>query len=221
MDVLVIAAHPDDETLGCGGALLRRRAEGARIHWCVVTSMQNPALFPPERVARREQELRAVTDAFGFTTTHRLERPCASLDEICRGALIADLARVVAETRAAEVYVPHRADVHSDHRVVFEAAFSAVKSFRNPTVRRVLMMETPSETEFAPALPDCAFVPNVFMDVTPYMERKLEIMRLYEGEMAPPPFPRSDAKIRALSAHRGAAAGCEYAEAFMLLKEIL
>ena len=83
------------------------------------------------------------------------------------------------------------------------------------------MMETLSETEFALSLKEDSFVPNVFVDISQVFEKKLEIMRIYESELGDHPFPRSERNLKALAIFRGATAGCEYAESFMLLKEII
>ncbi|MCK5188181.1 MAG: PIG-L family deacetylase, partial [Deltaproteobacteria bacterium] len=118
------------------------------------------------------------------------------------------------------VYLPNRSDVHSDHRITFHAAWSCCKTFRFPFIRRVLMYEIPSETDFAPALPETAFFPNIFSDISQHLEKKIEIMRVYKGEMKKHPFPRSEQNIRSLATVRGATANVEYAEAFMLLREV-
>ena len=81
-------------------------------------------------------------------------------------------------------------------------------------------METLSETEFAPSTKEDSFVPNMFVDITDFIDRKIEIMKIYKGEFDDHPFPRSERNIRALATFRGATAGCEYAESFMMLKEI-
>ena len=81
-------------------------------------------------------------------------------------------------------------------------------------------METLSETEFSLALIGESFVPNVFVDISPFLKKKLEVMRVYKSELGSPPFPRSEQNIEALATFRGATAGCNYSEAFMLLKEI-
>ena len=83
------------------------------------------------------------------------------------------------------------------------------------------MMETLSETEFAPAIPSEMFIPNSFVDTTAYIDRKIAIAQVYESEIQPHPFPRSTEGIRAQSLLRGAQAGCSYAESFMLLKEVV
>jgi N-acetylglucosamine malate deacetylase 1 len=218
-EILVVAVHPDDETLGCGGALLRHVADGDHIHWLVVTDMV-PEMFPRERIAAREKEIDAVAAAYAFTSVHRLKLPTTRLDTIADSAVVDAFARVFHEVRPTTVYLPFLNDVHSDHRKAFHAGLSCVKSFRHPHVKRVLMMEVLSETEFAPSLPGMSFVPNVFCDISRYIDRKIEILGLYGAEMGIAPFPRSAETVMALAAYRGAVAGCMHAEAFMLLKDV-
>ena len=82
-------------------------------------------------------------------------------------------------------------------------------------------METLSETKFSLSTKEDSFIPNVFVDINDYMDKKIEIMKIYKGEMGMYPFPRSERNIKALATYRGATSGCEYAESFMLLKEII
>ena len=83
------------------------------------------------------------------------------------------------------------------------------------------MMETLSETEFSLSTKDDSFIPNVFVDISDYMDKKITLMKIYDGEMGVHPFPRSERNIKALATFRGATAGCEYSESFMLLKELM
>jgi LmbE family N-acetylglucosaminyl deacetylase len=103
---------------------------------------------------------------------------------------------------------------------MFEAVYSCTKSFRYPFIRKIYMMETLSETDFALSTKEDSFVPNVFVDISEFLQKKIDIMRVFESEIADHPFPRSLRNIEALATLRGATAGCEYAESFMLLKEI-
>jgi LmbE family N-acetylglucosaminyl deacetylase len=118
------------------------------------------------------------------------------------------------------LYVPFRGDIHSDHAVLADACAASSKWFRHASVRRVRAYETLSETEFqiAPDVP--AFRPNLFLDITAYVDGKVAAMRLYKSEIAAFPFPRSEAAIRALATLRGSSAGCNAAEVFMTLREI-
>lgn len=213
--ILVVAVHPDDETLGCGGTLLRHRAAGDEIHWLIVTEADNDAVK-----RRRIGQIEQVRQAYGFTDIHALNFPTTCLDQLATGTLVGAIAKVVATVAPEIIYLPFAYDIHSDHRIVFEAAYSCTKVFRYPSVRRVLMMETVSETDFSPAIPGQVFMPNVFVDIGDHLEKKLNIARIYEEELCNHPFPRSLEGLRALATVRGAAAGCRYAEAFTLLKEI-
>lgn len=216
--ILVVAAHPDDETLGCGGTLLRRKAEGERLHWLIATEMGGAGAGADAARARRDSEIRKVARRYGFRTVIRLGHESTRLDQVAAGELVGMLSGAIERLKPHTVYLPFQGDAHSDHRVLFEAGWAATKSFRHPSVKEVLMMETLSETEFAPPLPGRAFQPNVLVDIGRHLDGKLSAMREYRGEMGRPPFPRSGRGIRALASLRGAMAGCDYAEAFMLLR---
>jgi LmbE family N-acetylglucosaminyl deacetylase len=116
------------------------------------------------------------------------------------------------------VFLPHRSDVHSDRRVVFDAGAACAKWFRYPSVRRLLSYEIILETDFCLDM-RAPFQPSSFVEVGRYPERKLEILATYESEVAPFPFPRSIEAVRPLAAVRGAASGFAAAEAFQLLRE--
>lgn len=217
--VLAIAPHPDDETLGCGGTLLRHHLNGDEVHWLILTAVSEAAGFSAARVQSRSAEIDAVAVAYGFAGVHKAEFPTAMLDTVPKGDLIGAVGQVVKSVGAEVLYVPHRYDVHSDHAAVFDAAAACSKSFRYPTVKSVYAYETLSETEFG-LRPDGGFRPNLFVDIDGFLDRKLEIMKMFAGEMGAFPFPRSEECIRALATLRGSVAGVSAAEAFMILKEI-
>lgn len=221
MRVLVIAPHPDDETLGCGGTILKHRAAGDSISWMIVTRAHEPR-WPRDVIERREKEIEQVSEAYGFDQRFRLTFPAAMMDTIPIDDVLKQIGEVVSEAKPDWVYTVHAGDVHSDHRVVFDASMSALKSFRSGShgVRRVLSYETISSTDAMPPSRMSVFAPNVYCDITAYMDRKLEIMSLYQGEVHASPLPRALDSIRALGRFRGATVAVEYAEAFMLLREV-
>jgi len=216
--VLVVAPHPDDETLGCGGTLLRRKAEGAELAWLIVTEMNEQDGWPAARIQHRDEEIARVAALIGFDQTFNLHLPAAKLDKLPMGELVAAFSSVFKSFEPEEVLVPHRGDVHSDHRITFDAVAACAKWFRHPSVRRVLAYETVSETEFGLS-GETTFQPNFFVDIGGYLERKLEIMAVYQSELGSFPFPRSMEAIRALATWRGATSGFLAAEAFQLLRE--
>lgn len=220
-DILVVAPHPDDETLGCGGSLLKWRSQGADLHWLIVTAMCPELGFAPDRMERRRHQIDAVAARYGFASVHRLDCPTTRLDTLPLGDLVARIAPVVAETRPETILLPYPGDPHSDHGIVFHACAATTKVFRSPHVRRVLAYETLSETDFALDPDINGFRPNSFCGIGPWLDEKVAILKLYEEELGPFPFPRSEQAVRALAALRGVAAGTDAAEAFMILKEIV
>jgi LmbE family N-acetylglucosaminyl deacetylase len=218
--VLAIAPHPDDETLGCGGTLLRHVARGDCVHWVIVAEVKAAQGFSEDRIRSRNVEIDTVARAYGFAGVHRLDFPTMRLDTVPMGDLVGALGRVVKETHAQILYVPYRNDAHTDHTAVFDAAAACAKTFRYPTVRSVRAYETLSETEFGIRPDDHGFRPNLFIDIVGQLDKKLEIMGIFDSELGPFPFPRSEVTLRALAQLRGSQSGVHAAEAFMLLKEI-
>ena len=216
--VLVIAPHPDDETLGCGGTLLRMAESGAQLAWLIATRISEEAGFTPQRVQGRDAEIEKVRSLLGFAEVFQLPLPTRQLDAVPMAELVEQFSAVFKAFRPEHVFLPHRSDVHSDHRVVFDAGAACAKWFRYPSVQRLLSYETISETDFCLDTRS-PFQPNCFVDISRYLERKLEIVAAYESELGPFPFPRSIEALRALAAVRGAAAGFTAAEAFQLLRE--
>lgn len=215
---LVIAPHPDDEILGCGGTLLRRKAEGGVLGWLIVTGMDEQSGWSADRIQEREEEISRVASLTGFDNVFNLGLPAARLETLPLREVVAAFSSIFESFKPEELLVPHRGDVHSDHRVTFDTVAACTKWFRYPSVRRVLAYETVSETDFGLS-PETVFHPTVFVDIGKYLERKLEILSVYKTELGEFPFPRSIRAVRALAEWRGASAGYQAAEAFELLRE--
>lgn len=218
--VIVVSAHPDDEVLGAGGTILKHKAQGDEVYWLIVTNIFEEKGFTKERVESRQQEIELVASQLGIKKTFKLDYPTMTLSMVSLQTLIPAVSAVFSEVEPEMVYCMNRSDAHSDHRIIFDAVIACTKSFRYPYVKQVLMYECISETEFAPVLPEKAFLPNYFVDISEHLEQKLEIMNIYASEMGEHPFPRSMNNIKALAHFRGASVGVSYAEAYQLLKYI-
>jgi len=214
--VLIVAVHPDDETLGCCGALLKHKANGDEIHWLICTTIDKNHSY----YETREKEIEEVSKLYNFDSLHNLRLKTMQVDEYSMSELVERISKVINEIQPNIIYLPFKGDVHSDHRAIFEASYSCTKSFRYQFIKKIYMIETLSETEFAPSMKEDSFVPNVFVDISEFFEKKIEIMKVFKSEMAEHPFPRSERNLRALATLRGATCGCWFAESFMLLKEI-
>ena len=208
--VLAIAVHPDDETLGCGGTLLKHKKEGDIVGCMFVTSGNNGQKILIDEVASK----------YDFDYKELLDKPEITLDDLSLSELIPVFANIINKFEPSVLYVPNRSDSHSDHRKVWSVVTACIKSFRYPFIKRVLMCEVISETDMAPSLAENSFVPNVFVDITKYRDEKMEILNLYKNELLEDPHTRSISAVEALQRYRGSQVSVQYAEAFMLIKEI-
>ena len=218
--VLVVSAHPDDETLGAGGTLLMHRKKGDELYWLIVTNVFEHQGFSKERVESRQKEIQEVSNLYGFTKVFMLDYPTMSITSETLLSMIPKISVVFQDVQPEVIYSLNRSDAHSDHRYLSDAIMACTKSFRYPFIKKVLMYECISETEFAPPYPEKVFIPNYFVDITEFIEKKIEIMRVFESELGEPPFPRSEENIKALARFRGSSVGCHYAEAYQVVKII-
>ena len=195
--------------------------EGDEIHWLIMTTITEKAGFRKERIDLRKHEIDMVATKYQFSSIHQTQFVTTTLDTVANNELISEVSNFISRVEPDTIYVPYRNDIHSDHAAVFDAVASCTKSFRYPFIRRVRAYETLSETEFSIRPGDSGFRPNLWVNISSYLDEKIEIMRLYEGEMGQPPFPRSEKNIRALATLRGSTAGVNAAEAFVSLKETI
>lgn len=216
-NVIVIAPHPDDETLGVGGTILKHKENGDKVACIFVTNIFEDQNYSSNRVKNRQSEIEQVSKLYDLDQVYKFNYPTATLDSSSILKLIPDFSNIFNAFKPNVIYLPNGSDIHSDHRIVFESAMSCTKSFRYPFIEEILMYETISETEFAP---NNNFQPNYFINISDYFSKKLEIMQIYSTELQEHPMPRSLKNIEALATFRGAAIGKNYAESFKLIKLI-
>lgn len=221
MRILVVAPHPDDEVLGVGGTTARLAREGAHVTVVIVTKGQ-PELFDPELIERGRAEARECHSLLGVSETRFLDFPAARLDTVEHHLLNRALFEIVQEVAPDKVFLPFGGDLHNDHRAVFNSALVALRP--TPGVHRVadiLCYETLSETNWnAPGL-SSGFVPNMFVDISQYLDTKIKAAAIYASQMRQFPHERSLDAISYLAKLRGASVGLEAAEAFMQLRRIV
>lgn len=211
--------HPDDETLGAGGTILRMLAEGHEVYWLNFTAMQNTTKFSKDILDRRKVQLNEIEIFYHFSGVYHLDMPTTELEKIDSGEAIDRVGRIFREIEPDFLILPDYNDAHSDHKKVFEWCYACSKIFRFPFVKQVMTMEIISETDFG--TPMNPFVPNYYIDITDYMEQKINAMKIYDTELGAVPFPRSIDNIKARAMINGAKAGVRYAEAFRLIKCIV
>jgi LmbE family N-acetylglucosaminyl deacetylase len=219
MNILVIATHPDDEVLGCGGVIARHASRGDRVDVLVVTRGA-PELYSDDQVKVLRKELESAHSILGVSAVHFLDFPAPKLDLVPAHELADAIGAQIGSIQPSVAYLPHRGDLHSDHRSVFAASLVAARPIGNRVVRKLLSYETLSETEWAAPVAEDAFLPSVFIDITGFLEKKKQAMAAYHSQLKEFPHPRSLLAVESLARLRGSTVGVQAAEAFQLIREI-
>jgi LmbE family N-acetylglucosaminyl deacetylase len=223
--VLVVAAHPDDEVLGCGATLARLAREGDEVHIAImgegVTSRHvERAQAAPEQLARLHEQARAAATEIGAKEVIFYKLPDNRLDTVPMLELVKLVEGLVENLGPEIIYTHHPGDLNIDHGLVHRAVLTATRPMAGQPVREIYAFEVPSSTEWAFQRLEPTFRPNVFVEVTSTLENKITAMSCYEAEYRKFPHPRSAEALRAIAARWGSVAGCQAAEAFELIRSV-
>jgi LmbE family N-acetylglucosaminyl deacetylase len=220
MRLLVVAAHPDDETLGAGGTMAWHAARGDQVYVCILT---DGVTSRHDQVRLQEECARRACDTLGVKQVVLVGLPDQRLDTLCQLDVITPVERCIEEFEPEVVLTHFPGDVNEDHRIVSRATMVATRPVTGSSVRRVGVFEIPSSTDWAPPLPGSVFAPNLYVDVSETLETKLAAMAAYAdthvSEVRPFPHPRSPEAMTAYARRHGATSGLQAAEAFVLLRE--
>lgn len=224
---LVVAAHPDDEVLGCGGTIARLTEAGVRVDVAFVadgvTSRTDDR--PDEKQSAAEIAARGAAAAeacrmLGVSSVSFGNFPDNRLDSVPLLQIAKRIEQLLAEHRPDTLLTHFGGDVNIDHRRVHEAAIVACRPQRGHCVRTLLFFEVPSSTEWQPPGVMPAFAPNWFVDVSASLARKLAALQAYKAELRDWPHPRSPQAVEHLAKWRGASIGVDAAEAFVLGRQL-
>ncbi|MFO0549226.1 MAG: PIG-L deacetylase family protein [Polyangiaceae bacterium] len=217
---MVISAHPDDELLGVGGTIAKHVAEGDEVH-AVVVSEGATARYAETAKNELQEAGRRAAAVLGLRSLEFLGFPDQRLDTFSLLDVIQRIERELDRVKPAVVYTHFAGDLNKDHRIVCEAVMTACRPIGSDFPRRVLWFETPSSTEWTPPGLAAPFAPNVFIDISAHLEKKLEAMSCYTSELRPAPHPRSTEALRDRAAYWGQIITRRYAEAFVLAREVI
>jgi LmbE family N-acetylglucosaminyl deacetylase len=219
-NILILAPHPDDEVLGCGATIKKLSDEGNQV-FVLVASRGSKRLYDQTKVEAVRKEALEAHALLGVTTTFFLDFPAPELDTVPLADISREISKVISELKINVLYLPHRGDIHNDHRVIFNAGLVAARPVGNCTVTEIYAYETLSETEWAAPFGDDAFIPTCFVNVESTLEAKMEAMQCFKSQLKAFPNPRSLETIQALAKFRGATVGFKAAEAFMIIRQII
>jgi LmbE family N-acetylglucosaminyl deacetylase len=223
--ILVVAAHPDDEILGCGGTAARLAAEGHDVRFAIMgeglTSRHaRRAATKAAQLAALRRHARAAAAKVGVEHVTLHNFPDNRLDTLALLEVVHFIEGLVRDAQPEIIYTHHGGDLNVDHSVIHRAVLTATRPGSSPPVREIYAFEVPSSTEWAFQRLELPFRPNVFVDVSRTLEAKIGAMECYKSEARRFPHPRSPEALRAIAKRWGSVAGCEAAEAFELVRLI-
>lgn len=224
--VLVVAAHPDDEVLGCGGLCARLAREGAAVSILILGQGATSRELPPagrtmdEAVSTLRRQGAQAAAILGARPPFFGGFPDNRFDAVPLLDIIKRVEAVKAEVRPTLVLTHHPGDLNIDHVQTHRAVMTAFRPLPPAAPLDVWAFEVLSSTECAASPGFVPFVPSLFVGVAGQLDAKIKAMGAYATERQPAPYPRSDEAIRALAARRGYQAGMELAEAFMVLRSV-
>ena len=225
MNILVVAAHPDDEVLGCGGTIARLAQQGRDVYVAIlgegITSRyENRSEADPKLVETLHQQSSKVGEMLGAKEVFTYELPDNRFDTVPLIDVVKTIEDLVTRLEPEAVYTQHGGDLNVDHVVVNRATLTATRPLSSCSVKQLYAYQVFSSTDWAFGLFEPHFRPNVFVDIGDTLETKIRAMQLYETEIRPFPHPRSWESLRANAQRWGSVAGCHAAEAFQLIRSL-
>lgn len=218
-NILVVAAHSDDEAFGCGATMALHAARGDKVFVVFMTNGVGSRNAGQDALDRRKIAAKSACEIIGATIVKTFDYPDNKMDSIALLDIVQSLEFVIQKVQPEIIYTHHIGDLNIDHQVTHKALITACRPLPGFCVKEIYAFEVLSSSEWqSPGVG--AFVPRVFIDITPFIELKCKMLNIYKEELREPPHTRSIKNIRNLSALRGNAVGVDYAEAFDLIRLI-
>lgn len=219
MNILVIAPHPDDEVLGCGGTMVKHAAQGDAVYVAIITKGTSP-MFAAEIIEQTRMECRQADSFLGVKETFFLDFPAVKLEEVPRSEFNLAFIKLIQKIKPDIVYLPHRGDMQLDHKMTVDAAMVALRPKYEHIVSKIYAYETVSETGWDIPNTVNGFIPNYYNNISGYLEKKITALSMFKTQIADYPDARSLKAVEALAIYRGTTVHVEAAEAFVLIREI-
>lgn len=220
MKILVLAAHPDDEVLGCGATIARLAKEGHRVVPVIIC--ENASVrYQQEMQTNLEEWSRRSAEILGISEPFFAQMPDQKLDTYSALEMAQRLEKIIRDIQPEIIFTHHGGDINKDHQVVFEATMVAARPLPKSRIRSVYTYETISSTEWAATDYYAKFNPNTYYDISDTLTLKLEAFSQYKSEVREYPHPRSQEAIEIRAKDWGARVGLKAAEPFQLIRTIV
>ena len=215
--VLVVSAHSDDEVLGCGGTIARHTKSGDKVHLIFMTNGVGSRKAKKEEIELRKRVAQESADILGVSSIQQFDFPDNKMDTIALLDVVQAIEEVIDKLKPGIIYTHHIGDLNIDHQITHKAVITACRPQPNFCVKEIYAFEVLSSAEWnTPGV--AVFSPNVFIDITDYIDIKKQVLEVYSEEIRQPPHSRSIDNVLRLTALRGNSVGVEHTEAFELVR---
>lgn len=224
-NILVVAAHPDDEVLGCAGTLSRLSKEGNNVYIAILgEGITSRSDIEQKQIVKELKLIRTQAMRAGKLTGAKkvfcLDFPDNRFDCIALLEIVQTIEMLIRKLKPQIIFTHHVGDLNIDHRITHQAVLTATRPTSAMSVKEIYSFEVPSSTEWNFAPNKNQFSPNVFYDISKTISLKLRAMRLYKSEIRKFPHPRSEEALVAIAKKWGSTAGLKAAEAFELIRKV-
>ena len=224
--ILIIAAHPDDEVLGCGGSMVKWSKSGNHVHVLIMAEGATSRDRSRNKISRQielshlAQSAKKAGKILGVQSVELLDYPDNRMDSVDLLDVIKTIEKYIEKLKPEVVVTHHLGDLNLDHQIIHQAVMTACRPQPGHPVKCILSFEVSSSTEWQAPIVINPFVPNLFENISETLELKIKALEAYDSEMREWPHARSSKAVEHLARWRGASVGVEAAETFMLLREI-
>ena len=217
--VLVVAAHTDDEALGCGGVIARHAAEGDQVHLLFMTDGVSSRDALDDAAKARHKAAQLAAQVLGVSSSTHLNFPDNRMDSVALLDIVKEIEAKIKSIQPQVIYTHHLGDLNIDHQITHKAVLTACRPQPNFCVKEIYAFEVLSATEWNNPNTQ-PFVPNVFIDISNHLPTKIKALQAYAEEMREAPHSRSFEHVEVLAKHRGYTVGMMAVEGFMLVRKI-
>ena len=223
--VLIVAAHPDDEVLGCGGTIARLTDEGHDVYIAILSGGVTSRFKKSEEVSSElvkelQKKSHQASEILGTKELYMYSLPDNLFDTVPLLDIVKIIEELIKKLKPSVIYTHYGGDLNIDHVITHRAVLTSTRPIRGHPVKELYAFEVPSSTEWSLGQFQTAFSPNVFVDIHDKLNVKIKAMEIYESESRSFPHPRSSKALKALAHFRGSTAGFDAAEGFQLVRKL-
>ncbi|MBI4843581.1 MAG: PIG-L family deacetylase [Nitrospirae bacterium] len=226
-NILVVAAHPDDEVLGCGGTMARLAAEGSDVYTLILgegATARDGSRMRQKRekdIAGLKKQSIKAGKILGVKKTFSFDFPDNRFDTAALLDIVKAVEKIKKEIYPDIVFTHHKGDLNVDHRLTFEAVLTAFRPVKGERARAIYSFEVPSSTEWSAPSHENYFMPNHFVDISKTLAKKIRALKEYKAELREFPHPRSVEAVELYARRWGVSAGLGPSEAFQVIRQII